>query len=123
MKIRIRGNSIRLRLTQSEVSAVAGRGDVGETTAFADGAQFQYRLAGEDGIDGCQASFADGCLTVRVPAARLHDWACSEAVTIEDFQDLGGDETLRILVEKDFACLADRPHEDDSDAFPHPESD
>ena len=36
-------------------------------------------------------------------------------------QDVGGDEPLRILVEKDFACLVEREGEDDSDAFPHPD--
>ncbi|MGH8167708.1 MAG: DUF7009 family protein [Woeseiaceae bacterium] len=34
-------------------------------------------------------------------------------------QPLDGDE-LSILVEKDFACLAPREGEDDSDKFPNP---
>jgi hypothetical protein len=33
---------------------------------------------------------------------------------------VGDGKTLRILVEKDFACLTKPPHEDDADAFPNP---
>ena len=35
-------------------------------------------------------------------------------------QPTGKSEDLQILVEKDFACLAPREGEDDSDAFAHP---
>ena len=40
------------------------------------------------------------------------------AITAEQVLDDGG--VLNILVEKDFACLAPREGEDESDMFPHP---
>jgi hypothetical protein len=49
-------------------------------------------------------------------------WAASELVSIDGEQGLDDGSVLRILVEKDFACLAPRAGEDESDMFPHPGS-
>ena len=48
-------------------------------------------------------------------------WANSEQVSISGEQVLDDGEKLNILVEKDFACLAPREGEDESDMFEHPE--
>ena len=57
-----------------------------------------------------------------MPAALAAGWANGAEVTIAAGQAVPGADTLRILVEKDFACLSERPGEDDSDAFPHPDA-
>jgi hypothetical protein len=41
-------------------------------------------------------------------------------VGFEAEQSTGGSERLRILVEKDWACLTARDGEEDVDAFPNP---
>ncbi len=57
------------------------------------------------------------------PAEVVRAWAANdEAVGLEGSQDAGSGRTLRVLVEKDFSCLKERPNEDDSDAFPNPKS-
>ena len=121
MKLRVLDNSIRLRLTRTEVreardgNAVSGRVDFGA------GNRFDYRLESAPGAEGATADIADNVLTVSVPAATIVGWADSdEAVSIEAEQAIGDEQRLRILVEKDFACLAPRAHEDESDMFPHP---
>jgi hypothetical protein len=62
-------------------------------------------------------------LTVRVPHLDIVRWADSDQVTISADQKLGDGDTLAILVEKDFACLAPRDGEDESDMFPNPRAD
>lgn len=123
MKLRLRGNSLRLRLTRSEVAALAAGDVVGERTAVAPGRALSWCLQSDPESTGIGADYRDDRLVVTVPAELAGRWAGSEAVSLEAVQPLPGDEELRILVEKDFACLAERPGEDDSDAFPHPAAD
>ena len=121
MKLRIRGNSIRLRLTRSEIAQFADTGSVEERVefGFTKPALF-YRLDRTDDGNGARANFEDQCLSVSIPAADAEKWIESEQVGIEGMQPIGINQVLRILVEKDFACLAERVNEDDSDAFTNP---
>jgi hypothetical protein len=118
MKLRIRGSSLRLRLTQPEVLAV-GRGErVAENTEFAPGERLVYAL--ETGGEEVSAHFQRGEVTVRIPLGVAHEWSTSDRVGIEVDQTVRPGATLRILIEKDFACLTVRAGEDDTHAFPHP---
>ena len=64
--------------------------------------------------------YVDTTVTVRLPETAVRAWASSDQVSIEgELQHTNGDK-LTILVEKDFACLAPREGEDESDMFPHP---
>ena len=49
------------------------------------------------------------------------EWVDSDEVSISSEQQLDQGGLLKILVEKDFACLAPREGEDESDMFPHPQ--
>ncbi|NNE55840.1 MAG: hypothetical protein HKN32_07465, partial [Flavobacteriales bacterium] len=119
MKIRIKGNSLRLRLTQSEVDHLSEHGSLMEATEFPNGHIFEYGIscASEDFIP---ASFTGNCITVSPPIQEVKKWAGSDKVSIEEWVDLGNGKQLRVLVEKDFACLTERTHEDESDMFPNP---
>jgi len=120
MKLRIRGDSIRLRLTQSEVKKLAEEGRVEELTRFGPDERFTYAIS--FGGTVLSAKLVSRGLEITVPDEVARTWASSDAVSIEGARDLGDGSTLRILVEKDFACLTERPHEDDADAFPNPNS-
>lgn len=120
MKLRIRGNSLRLRLTRPEVAALADAGEVCERTEFGKDGELRYRLRSDAQAPRVTARFADAVIDVAVPAAIVSHWAASEQVSITSEQPTGGEGSLAVLIEKDFACLAERPGEDDSDAFPHP---
>ena len=111
MKLRIRGNSVRLRLTQSEVEALAKDAFVEERTELV-GNTFSYALKIEDGA--MRASFENGILTVSVPTNEAQEWVSSDRVEMEGISG-----HVRILVEKDFACVTPRG-EEDVDAFPNP---
>jgi hypothetical protein len=121
MKLRIRGNSIRLRLTKSEVEQLGQAGAVEDAVAFGPAsAGFRYELRTTAELDTTRAAFENSCLSILIPVGDAENWIGSERIGIEAMQPVGSDEFLRILVEKDFACLAEREGEDESDAFPNP---
>lgn len=122
MKLRIRGNSIRLRLGQSEVQRLNREGSVEESTAFGPLRQqsLTYALSLSPAARTIDASFVNGRIEIRVPTSVADQWAASEQVGIEAVQRAGFEAELRILIEKDFACIDAPTSESQDDAFPHP---
>ena len=122
MKLRILDNSIRLRLTQTEVDTVNSEGLVRGEVQFAGSNSFAYVLESSPATVKPEAHISNNVLTVRVPQTDVSQWAESEKVSIASEQILDDGEHLKILVEKDFACLAPREGEDESDMFAHPDA-
>lgn len=122
MKLRILDNSIRLRLTQSEVQKVSTDGLVRGRVRFAGSNSFDYVLESSPATVTPEAHISNNVLTVRVPNMDIRQWADSDKISIDSEQVLDDGERLRILVEKDFHCLAPRTGEDESEMFPHPEA-
>ena len=117
MKLRIRGDSLRLRLSQAELVHLRETGEVCDRIHF--GARsLDYALVSAD-VDAPRASFEADRIAVALPRAIANEWAHGDGVGIEAEQTLPTG-TLRLLIEKDFRCLAPRPGEDDSDGFPNP---
>lgn len=121
MKLRIRGDSIRIRLKVSEVQRIAAGKSIVETTHFP-GSVLTYSLeAGGNG--SMEARFRDDHLAVRLPMADVEKWAGTDDVSLYSEQDLGENGTLSLLVEKDFKCLEPGHHRDcadDEDTYAHP---
>lgn len=118
MKLRIRGNTLRLRVSKSEVDGLAAGRAVEDSTRFGADAVLRYRL--ESGGEDFEARFDGGAVRVRVPQSALDRWLDDAEVSMSAEQPLGGGETLAILVEKDFECLTPREGEDSSDLFANP---
>lgn len=116
MKLRIRGDSVRLRLTRGDVRELLATGAVDDATRFPGGSTFRYRLTALTDCSEVGASFAGATLTVALPAGLARGWGESEEVGIRLALPLDAGE-LGLLIEKDFPCLTARPGEDDSDAF------
>jgi len=123
LKLRIRDNSIRLRLSQTEVESVNANGLVRGRVPFAGSNSFDYVLESSPATVRPEAHISNNVLTVRIPQSDIKQWAESEQVSIASDQVLDDGEQLKILIEKDFACLAPREGEDESDMFPHPDAD
>jgi hypothetical protein len=121
MKLRIKGPTLRLRLTQGEIGALLEEGVVEERVPFAPGVSLVYRLRRDAGAGEISASFRNGVVEILVPEGTARGWCTGELVTLAHEQALP-DGALRITLEKDFACLAPRESEDESDNFPHPEA-
>ena len=116
MKLRIKGDSIRLRLTRGEVAQLVASGTVADATLLPVGPGFGYQLRTDPLARAPSATFEAGVLGVAVPKALAEAWAASEEVAIRAELPVAGG-TLLILVEKDFPCQTVRDGEDDSDAF------
>jgi len=121
MKLRIKGPTLRLRLTQGEIQALLDEGSVEERVPFAPGSQLVYRLRRDAAAREIGASFRDGVVEILVPEGTAREWCTTQRVTLAHEQNLQ-DGSLRITLEKDFACLAPRAGEDESDNFPHPDA-
>ena len=123
MKLRIRDNSIRLRLTRPEVERANSDGLVKGQVQFAGSNSFAYILESSPATVKPEAHISNNVLTVRIPQLDVKRWAESDQVSITSEQDVNDGAQLKILVEKDFACLAPREGEDETDMFPHPDAD
>jgi len=121
MKLRIKGNSLRLRLTRSEVQRLVEHGSVEETTAFADAVRFSYAVRLDASVHAVSAEYAAGRITVTVPEQEARQWAASELVGVYG-EVATADGVLTCAVEKDFSCI-DRDDPADADAFPNPKRD
>ena len=117
MKIRFKGNSIRLRLTQSEVKKWAADGVIKEVTSFGNKNSLGYQLMMSEKSQ-ISASFNDDIISIDIPFTIAQEWCVSEQISMES--SIANDGTLNILIEKDFVCLTPREGEDESDMYPNP---
>jgi hypothetical protein len=121
MKIRIKGNSIRLRLSQIEVQLFDNEGIVKEETHFGMGnTQFLYALVSDENAENINAVFQNNEIRVIVPEQLGNDWAKTDTVGISAKIPINEEQFLAVLIEKDFKCLTVREGEDESDNFPNP---
>ena len=123
MKLRIKGNSIRLRLSRSEVRQLANDGVVAQFTDFGDFSpqRFGYALHAVLEDPTVSARFADGRMIVRVPAGAVRQWAQTDQIGIQAVQRTTDGGELRILIEKDLECIEPAADESQEDAFPNPQ--
>ena len=119
MKLRIKGNSLRIRLTRSEVDKFAVSGYLEEKTVFASQV-LVYTLESKQGITGLQAAFEGTKITLFVPAALPAIWAANEVVGYDNTIETSDGNQLYLLLEKDFKCIDAPPSEDQSDNFENP---
>ena len=118
MKIRIQGNSIRYRLTRTEVRELQEKGIVQEHTTF-NRKNFAYRVLVKEGITALEADFQNDTISLFFPKVENEKWADLERVGFANDMILDNGQTLRLLLEKDFVCLDERV-EDQSDNYPNP---
>ena len=119
MKLRIRGNTVRVRISQSDMTQIMDHGVVVDSIDFALGERLEYRV--EVVPSGAvRASYQGNSISVVLPRESVENWSHSTEVSIESKQLLNNGVNLTILVEKDFTCLTSRDGEDDADLFPNP---
>ena len=119
MKLRIKGDSVRLRLTRPEVRELDERGEVEDRVRFAAGAALVYRVKRDAVVATPTAAYDRNTIEVLIPEQAARTWCNTDVVTLE-YTKQTAEGRLQIVVEKDFSCLAPRVGEDESDQFPHP---
>ncbi len=122
MKLRLRENSIRLRLLQNEVTQLREIGNVSETIVFGvnptENLTYSLRTSAE--VLEISAQMINNQIEIFLPMLMAGNWADSDEAGLYGLQKIGDLAVLKIVVEKDFVCV-DRPlDEDNKDAFPHP---
>lgn len=121
MKLRISGNSIRLRVRQSEMAKLTAGERIAETVHLgcSEQAALTYAL-GTAPASAVQVLYEGGAILVLLPKDEASTWAETEQVGIYATVGVGAFGTLDVIVEKDFACL-DLSDAENEDTFPNPD--
>jgi len=112
MKIRIKGNSLRYRLTKTDVEILASKGYLEERTNF--GEQTLIYAVKRASVGRLEAVFKDNSIVLLMPDSMASELTTTDRI---GFEDTSGQ--LYLLIEKDFKCL-DSVAEDQSDNYPNP---
>jgi hypothetical protein len=121
MKLRVKGNSLRFRLSQSDVFRLAEAGEVAETVYFAAApeAKLTYALKAVPWTGPLSVAYADQTVTVSIDREAVLRWSrLNTEVGIYGTVETAR-EPLDLMIEKDFACL-DASEKENQDTFPNP---
>ena len=120
MKLRIQGNSLRLRMTPSEIARLMETGRVEETIhlGLEESARLTYALQCEEQWASMGVRHRPGEIAVVVKFDDARRWASTQDVGMYGEVDTSSG-ALALAVEKDFACL-DKSAEENADRFAHP---
>ena len=113
MKLRIKGNSIRLRLAKAEVEQLCKQGSVEEQTKFGNTIFID--------TGNIEANLCNNQLIVSIPSKLIEGWATNSTVGFDNKNANGEMPFLYILIEKDFKCI-DNALEDQSDNYENPKA-
>lgn len=121
MKLRIRDNTLRVRLTQNEVRQ------------WSEGVTLYYRMScgPNSALNYSLHPYDEDKPFVQVEGSNIHiyvplNWGKklghTDQIGFEYTQSWGDDldKSLRLLIEKDFTCLKPRAGDDDKDTYAHP---
>ena len=118
MKIRIKENSVRIRLSKSETEKILAHGYLEERTEFTNNTFF-YAVRSTP-HQTMSADFINGNITMCLPEHLIEQWVNSNLVSLDYSMPLSNDKFLHLLLEKDFKCIDAVTTEDQSDYFENP---
>jgi hypothetical protein len=121
MKLRIKDNTLRLRVSRSDLAKLLASGRIDATIHFALAQEAHWTYALEHRAEAVAASleYRPTEVVIVLPSVQTQAWAESDQIGIYETFALGHGESLELLVEKDFACL-DLSDADNDDTFPNP---
>jgi hypothetical protein len=121
VKLRLQFNSVRFRLKRREVDQLARSGRVEEKIFIGSGEDetFDYVVESTAAVSSPRATVTARGIVVQVPSHEVMKWASTDQIGIEGRQPVESETSLRILVEKDFACI-DGNDQENADTFPNP---
>jgi hypothetical protein len=118
MKIRIKDNSVRFRLSKSEVKQLCETQSIVKQTEFVN-TVFHYKICVTENTEILSADFTNNCITLFFPKSKADTWFIDDIITHQNNMQLPNGNQLFLLLEKDFVCL-DHTHEDQSDNYQNP---
>ncbi len=121
MKIRILHNSIRFRLSKTELTLLIKEGRVEDIVSFGPDQTLIYRLSVHRDILIVTPSYTSGLIEISIPASFMAKFETEDFTGIYSNYPNGQESHLAIKIEKDYKCLTPRD-EDESDLFQNPAS-
>ena len=120
MKLRIKGNSLRLRITPSELTRLLETGRIDETISFATdkNAHLTYALEHSPDATALNVRYSPQEIAVVVSSSEARRWAGVAEIGLYG-QTSTSHGPLELAIEKDFACL-DKSDAENADTFPNP---
>ena len=115
MKLRIKGNTLRMRLSEPEVDILAKGKSVIDKTEFPT-SDLTYKVEPDNSNT---VKFEQGTVRIGLKTEDIDKWSNTDEVGISIESTSRSGNILSILVEKDFKCLTVRP-EDESKLYPNP---
>ena len=100
MKLWIRGNSLRLRVSKTELAKIAETGKAEDAVRFSSDHGLRYAIEVRP-TGAITATFAEAAILVTLPKPRLDLWLRAGEVSVEGSQPIGGGKVLQIVLEKD----------------------
>jgi hypothetical protein len=119
MKLRLKDNTVRIRLSMAEVDGLIESGHISATTVFSGFSALTTEIVLED-VESVEVSFKNSKITISIPSHLLAGWNVDNKVGHEWQIATGKDHFLNLFIEKDFRCLTERPGEDESTLYPNP---
>ncbi|MEZ4799238.1 MAG: hypothetical protein R2809_05540 [Flavobacteriales bacterium] len=104
MKIRFHNNSIRVRLSEADISKLKDEKTVATTTVFSPYSSISFELNGWQ-LDSPNVTFEEGKLIIQINVDLLSNWLDNdeEGIYFEKASEFN-QQVLKIAVEKDFPC-------------------
>jgi Family of unknown function (DUF7009) len=118
MKIRIKGNSVRIRLSKPEVDLFAKTGYLEEKTDFGSSV-FRYAVKSSCN-EHLSADFINNNIILYVPKKLMEQWVFTNQVGIVYDLPVSNGNFLNLLLEKDFKCIDTLVTEGQADYFENP---
>ncbi len=119
MKLRIKNNSIRIRLTRPEVEIFGKEKYLEEHTEFGN-AIFTYAIRSDSNSTEITADLSNNKITMHIPAAIMEEFVSADTVGFQHDMPLENGKKLFLLLEKDFKCIDQEVEEDQSDNYENP---
>lgn len=119
MKVRILGNTIRLRLKVFEVESIRDTGLIEEVLEFGPSESHQFRFGIRTGDDVFAIHQQGTSVMITIPRTLAETWITTDLVGFDQTITTSHGRDIYVLIEKDFACL-DGEREDEPGSYPNP---
>ncbi len=101
MKLRIRGQQLRIRTDPEEMRALASEGCIEDRIELGPNRALIYRLSIAAGAEAIRVAFEDNVIEVQLPEEAARRWCSTDLIGLSGTQQNGPVE-LAVSVEKDF---------------------
>jgi len=119
MKVRLLNNSIRVRISKTEMKELAEQKYLCTKTSFTDNFLGTYLMVLDQ--ESISIKLQNHRIEIKIPKAKIELMSADDQVGFTENIALENEEPLQFTLEKDFQCLEPRS-EDESDLYKNPKA-